>query len=161
MEIHGAEQRSFYTSGRPHSGADGYLKEICGRFTLEQAHHRTSEPVGAVWAWRIVVHGWDPHWSSLWRTAAWKKDPHWRSSQGTVSCGSDTTLEQRKSVRSPPEGVAQTTCDELTRTPFPHPSVLLGEEEVEKGRWSWAWEGGSGFLISFFSSLSYSDLLGY
>jgi len=32
-------------------------------------------------------------------------------------------LEQGKSVRSPPpeeEGVAETTCDELTITPFPH-----------------------------------------
>jgi len=42
----------------------------------------------------------------------------------------DPTLETRKSVRSPPpeeEGVAETTCDELTVTPTPCPPVLLGK----------------------------------
>jgi len=36
-------------------------------------------------------------------------------------------------VRSPPpeeEGAAQTTCDELTETPIPHPPAML-----------WGWEG--------------------
>jgi len=44
-------------------------------------------------------------------------------------------LEQGKSVRSPPseeEGVAETTCDELTAVPFPCPPVPLLGEEVEK-----------------------------
>jgi len=38
-------------------------------------------------------------------------------------------LEQGQSVKSPPtveEGAAETKCDELTVTPIPHPSVLLG-----------------------------------
>jgi len=40
----------------------------------------------------------------------------------------DLTLEQGQSLRSPPpeeEGAAETTCDELTATPAPHPPVLL------------------------------------
>jgi len=44
-------------------------------------------------------------------------------------------LEQGKSVRSPPpeeEGVAETTCDELTVTPFPYSPCAAGEEEEEK-----------------------------
>ena len=44
-------------------------------------------------------------------------------------------LEQGKSVRSPPpeeEGAAETTCDELTVTPIPRPSVPLGEGEEAK-----------------------------
>jgi len=39
------------------------------------------------------------------------------------------TLEQGKSVRSPlpeEEGAAETTCDELTTTPIPHPPVPFG-----------------------------------
>ena len=38
-------------------------------------------------------------------------------------------------MRSPPpeeEGVAETTCDEPTQTPIPHPPALLGGEEAEK-----------------------------
>ena len=38
-------------------------------------------------------------------------------------------LEQGQSVRSPPteeEGMAETTCDELTATPIPCPPALLG-----------------------------------
>jgi len=38
-------------------------------------------------------------------------------------------LEQGQSVRSPlpeEEGVAAMMCDELTASPIPHPSVLLG-----------------------------------
>jgi len=53
----------------------------------------------------------------------------------TVSPERDLTLEQGQSVRSPPpeeEGVAETTCDELTATPIPRPPVPLGGEEVEK-----------------------------
>lgn len=50
MEIHGAKQRSSYTSGRPHARADGYLKEIHGKLALEQAAGRTSDPVEAMWA---------------------------------------------------------------------------------------------------------------
>jgi len=47
----------------------------------------------------------------------------------TVSCERDLTLEQGKSVRSPPpeeEGAAETKCDELTITPIPRPPALLG-----------------------------------
>jgi len=55
----------------------------------------------------------------------------------TVSRERDLTLEQGQSVRSlPPEegGAAETTCDELTITPIPHPPVPFsgGEEEGEK-----------------------------
>jgi len=50
-------------------------------------------------------------------------------------------LEKEKSVRSPPseeEGAAETTWDDLTITPIPHPTVPLGgrrqrnASEVEK-----------------------------
>ncbi|KAK4806933.1 hypothetical protein QYF61_027300 [Mycteria americana] len=47
----------------------------------------------------------------------------------------DPTLEQGKSVSSPPpeeKGAAETPCDELTATPIPHPPVPLRVEEVEK-----------------------------
>jgi len=40
-------------------------------------------------------------------------------------------LEQGKSVRSPPpkgQGAAETTCDELTATPIPHPPAPLRGE---------------------------------
>jgi len=54
----------------------------------------------------------------------------------TVSCERDLTLEQGKNVRSPSpeeEGVAETTCDQLTTTPIPCPPVpLKAGEEVEK-----------------------------
>jgi len=46
----------------------------------------------------------------------------------TVSHERDLTLEQGKSVRSPPseeEGVAEKTCDELTITPIPCPPAPL------------------------------------
>ena len=46
----------------------------------------------------------------------------------TVSCERDPTLEQGKSVRSPPEeeeGAAETMCDELTVTPIRGPRVPL------------------------------------
>jgi len=42
----------------------------------------------------------------------------------TVSRERDLTLEQGQSVRSPPpeeEGAAETTCDQLTKAPIPHP----------------------------------------
>ena len=41
----------------------------------------------------------------------------------------------RKSVRSPApedEGAAETTCDELTPTPIPHPFVLLLEGSMQR-----------------------------
>jgi len=50
------------------------------------------------------------------------------------------TLEQGQSARSPPheeEGAAETTCDELTVTPTPHPPVPLRERnrsEIEPGK---------------------------
>ena len=50
------------------------------------------------------------------------------SSWKTVSRGRDPTLEQGKSVRSPPleeERVAETNCDKLTTTPIPCPTALL------------------------------------
>jgi len=45
------------------------------------------------------------------------------------------TLEQGRSVRRPPaeeEGAAETKCDELTITPFPHPPVPLGGSRRER-----------------------------
>jgi len=47
----------------------------------------------------------------------------------TVSHRRDPTLEQGKSVTSPPpeeEGVAETKCDELMTTSIPLPPVPLG-----------------------------------
>jgi len=52
------------------------------------------------------------------------------------------TLEQGKSVRSPPpeeEGAAETMCDQLAVTPISHPLVPLGvgaggEVEKQEGR---------------------------
>jgi len=45
-------------------------------------------------------------------------------------------VEKGKSVRSPPpqeEGAAETTCDELTATPIPHPPALLEEGRERNG----------------------------
>jgi len=45
-------------------------------------------------------------------------------------------LEQGKSVRSPPpeeEGAAETTCDEHTVTPIPHPPVPHGGRRERNG----------------------------
>lgn len=51
--------------------------------------------------------------------------PIGRTHVGEVSsCGSNPTLEQRKSVKSPPSeegGVEETTPDELTASPVPIP----------------------------------------
>ena len=52
------------------------------------------------------------------------KDLCWRNSWRADPRERDPTLEQGKSVRSPPpeeEGAAETTCDELTATPVPIP----------------------------------------
>ena len=70
-------------------------------------------------------------------------------------------------MRSPPpeeEGAAETRCDELTITPIPCPSALLGgrrernRSEDEPGKEA----GGEGgvFKIWFYFSLSNSDLIG-
>jgi len=45
-------------------------------------------------------------------------------------------LEQGKSVRSPPpegQGAAETTCDELTVTPIPHPPAPLRGKRERNG----------------------------
>ena len=72
-----------------------------------------------------AVTPWEsPRWSSSWRTAVRGKDSRWRSSWRADPRGRDPTLEQGKSVRSPPpeeEGAAETMCDELTTTPIPAP----------------------------------------
>jgi len=76
-------------------------------------------------------------------------------------------LEQGQSVRSlPPEGqgVAETTCDELTVTPIPRPPVTLrGRKERNRSEAEPGKKGGVGgrcFKIWFYLSLSYSDLIG-
>jgi len=54
----------------------------------------------------------------------------------TVSSERNLTLQQGKSVRSPPpekEGAAETMCDELTITPFPIPLCHSGGGGVETG----------------------------
>jgi len=59
-----------------------------------------------------------------------------RSLWRCVSREGNLTLEQGKSARSPPpEGqeAAETTCDELTVTPFPHPPALLRGRRERKG----------------------------
>ena len=69
-------------------------------------------------------------------------------------------------MRSPPpeeEGAAETTCDELTQTPIPHPPAPLGGEEVEKIRskvkpGKKGGVGGRCFNIWFYFSLSCSVL---
>jgi len=68
---------------------------------------------------------------------------------------------------SPPEeeGVAETTCDELTTAPIPSPPVMLGGRRQRKSgvklspgrREGW---GQGVFKIRFYFSLSYSDLFG-
>jgi len=71
-------------------------------------------------------------------------------------------LEQEKKVRR--KGAAETTCDELTTTPFACSPVPLGgrrqrnRSEVEPRK-----KGGMGgrcFKIWFYFSLFYSDLIG-
>jgi len=68
-------------------------------------------------------------------------------------------------VRSLPpeeEGTAETTCDELTAAPIPHPPALLrGRRERKSGvklslRRKEGWGEGV-FRIWFYFSLSYSD----
>jgi len=87
----------------------------------------------------------------------------------TVSQERDLTPEQGKSVRSPPpakEGAAETTCDELTVTPIPRPSALLGgwgggrETGVKLSPGKKGGVGGRCFKIWIYFSLSYSDLIG-
>jgi len=101
----------------------------------------------------------DPRWSSLFLKdcTLWKRPT---LGQFMKSCspwerltlekfvedcspGRDPRLEQGQSVRSPPaegEGAAETTCDELTATPIPHPPAPLGgrrernRSEVEPGK---------------------------
>jgi len=77
------------------------------------------------------------------------------------------TLEQGKSVRSPPpggQGAAETTCDELTVTPIPRPPELLVGRRERNGSEVEPWKkGGVGrrcFKIWIYFSLSYSDLIG-
>lgn len=75
-----------------------------------------------------------PHWSKLTGRGAQagaglvsglEGDLHWSTAGRNVSQGWHPTLEQGKSVRSPPseeEGVTGTMCDELTlQPPFPIP----------------------------------------
>ena len=53
----------------------------------------------------------------------------WRRSWRADPREKDATVEQEKSVRSPPpeeEGAADTTCDELTQTLIPRPPAPLG-----------------------------------
>ena len=71
-------------------------------------------------------------------------------------------------MRSPPpeeEGAAaETTCDELTATPIPCPPVPLGGRRERYGSEAEPRKkggvGGRCFKISFYFSLSYSDLIG-
>jgi len=68
-------------------------------------------------------------------------------------------------VRSPPpegQGAAETTCDELTATPVPHPPAPLGERRQRKlgVKLSLGRRGGVGgrcFKIWFYFSLPFSD----
>jgi len=76
-------------------------------------------------------------------------------------------LEEGQSVRSPPpeeEGAAETMRDELTATPIPRPPALLGMRRERNGSEAEPRKrGGVGercFKIWFYSSLSYSDLIG-
>ena len=81
-----------------------------------------------------------PRWSSLWRTAACGKDSCWRSSWRADPRGRDPTLEQGKSVRSPPREESspqggRSGRDNVGRTdrnPHSHPPALLWGEEVEE-----------------------------
>ena len=176
--------------GRPHTKAGGCLRRLwpvgslCwGRVLagpvaprreeprLEQFAGRTCDPAMGPTLEQSVPEGLHPvegtpHWSSLWRTAACGKDSGWRSSWRTVFHGRDPVLEQGKSVRSPSpeeEGTAETTCDELTAAPMPHPPAPLGKEAENlqvklslgrRERW------GEGVKIRFYFSLAYSDLSG-
>jgi len=62
---------------------------------------------------------------------------HFREVSGELSPARGTfTLEQGRSVRSPPpegQGAAETTCDELTTTPFPIRLHHSGEGSRETG----------------------------
>jgi len=94
----------------------------------------------------------DPHWSSLFLKNCTPREgthagavceelqPVGRTHVGEV-CGELSpvrgtfTLEQGKSVRSPPpegEGAAETRCDELTVSPIPHPPAPLGGGRRER-----------------------------
>ena len=94
------------------------------------------------------------------------KDLSWRNSRRADPRGRDPTLEQGKSVRSPPpeeEGAAETTRDELTAAPIPAPGAAGGEEVeasgaelspgTREGRGRWV------FKRWFHFSSSYADLV--
>jgi len=135
------EQASGRSCGPMERGAHPGAGLLAGLVTLWGAH------AGAACSWRTAPHGKDPRWSSSWRT---------------VSCGRDLTLEQGRSVRSPPpeeEEVAETTCDALTVTPIPHPPAPLRGRRQRNSRKKGG-VGGRCFKIWFCFSLSYSDLIG-
>jgi len=88
----------------------------------------------------------DPHWSSpfLKDYTPWK-GPTLGQFMKNCSPWEGLKLEQGQSVRSPPpkeEGAAETTCDELTTAPIPHPPASLGGRR-QKIR-SKVWEQGRG-----------------
>ena len=97
-----------------------------------------------------------------------EKDLSWRNSWWADPHERDPTLEQGKSVRSPPpeeEGAAETMWDELTATPIPIPLCCwrgggrgIGSKAEPRKK------GGVGgrciFKVWFYFSSSYSDLSG-
>jgi len=65
-------------------------------------------------------------------------------------------------AESEEEGAAETTCDELTVTPIPHPPVLLGGRRERNWECSSAWEegrGGGKVFVRFGFISHYSTLI--
>lgn len=93
---------------------------------------------GAVWARRITPMEWT-HTGAICEEQQPERRIHPGKVHRRLSPVGGTPPMGGITHRSPhpkEEGVAETRCDELIRTPIPHPSVLQGEEEVEKRRLS-------------------------
>jgi len=137
----------------PHTGVGGSLKEavtpwgaLCwSRLLPGLADPWREEPTPDRFAGRACDHMGDPCWSSLFLKdcTRWEGnhagadheelEPVGRTHVGEV-CGELSpvrgicTLEQGKSMRTllpERQGAAETTSDELTTTPIPHPPVPL------------------------------------
>jgi len=143
-----------------HTGARGCLKEAVTQWgghtgagsCQDLRAHEERSPHRSRFAGRACDPLGDPHWSSLFLKAGtpWegpmlgqfvKSYSPWEGLMlekfmENVSCERNPMLEQGKSVGSlPPEGqgAAETTCDELTITPIPHPLMPLGERRQRSG----------------------------
>jgi len=130
-----AETGCPYSHGADHGGADLHPQPMEDP-TLEQGVTEGGcDPVGSPRRSRILAGAMAPWreeptpehvcWQNLWPYGG----PMLEQFMEDCLLWKGPTLEQGKSVRSPPpeeEGVAESSCDELTAGPVPRPPALLG-----------------------------------